>query len=76
MLAMFAGAGSRMRCDSAPGPGMVRRPIRAVWVQGAVNFDGKADHAIRKLVDLHLRALHVLRGYSLSVSGAGCRSGA
>ena len=35
VLAMLAGAGSRFGCDSAHGPGMVRRPIQAVRVQGA-----------------------------------------
>ena len=33
-----------------------------------VNFDGTADHAIRKLVELPLRDLRVLRGCSLSVT--------
>ena len=31
-----------------------------------VNFDGTTDPAIRKLVELPLRALRVLRGCSLS----------
>jgi hypothetical protein len=32
------------------------------WSELTVNFDGTADHAIRKLVEFHLRALRVLRG--------------
>ena len=32
-----------------------------------VYFDGTADHVIRKLVELHLRDLRVLRGCSLAV---------
>jgi hypothetical protein len=33
-----------------------------------VNFDGTADHAMREIVEFHLRALRVLRGCSLSVT--------
>ena len=59
-------AGSRFRGDSAPGLSIVRRTNRAA--PGVpVNFDGTADHAIRKIVEFHLRALPVLRGCSLSV---------
>ena len=54
---MLAGAGSRLRCD-----------FEQSGVKVPVNFDGTADHAIRKLVELHLRALRVLRGCSLSMT--------
>ena len=65
---MLAGAESRFRCDSAHGPSMVRGRFEQFGAKLRVNFDGTADHAIRKLVDFHLRALRVLRGCSLSVT--------
>jgi hypothetical protein len=36
--------------------------LEQYWSELPVNFDGTADHAIRKLVEFHLRALRVLRG--------------
>jgi hypothetical protein len=36
------------------------------WPELPVNFDGTADHAMREIVEFHLRALRVLRGSCLS----------
>ena len=65
---MLAGAGSRFRCDSAHGQASFVGQFEQSGSQVPVNFDGTVDHAIRKLVELPLRALRVLRGCSLAVT--------